>query len=260
MNYKTIKIEKNLNFVNLILNRPEVHNALNEELISEFLNALEKLKEEDFRVLILRGEGKSFCSGGDISYLKKVSDMDYQTNLEEAKKLADLMYSLYFFPKPTIAIGQGNIFGGGIGLISCCDFSFCDQSSVFSFSEVKLGIIPAVISPYVIRKIGISKSKELFLSGRRFFSNEAEKIGLITKSVEKEKIEEEVNNLISELLKNSPNAMKNIKILVEENIYSDLKLLKIKTSEFFAKIRSEQDAKEGFKAFLEKRKPNWYRE
>lgn len=260
MNYKTIKIEKKINIVELILNRPKVHNALNDELISEFLDALVKLKEEDFRVLILRGEGKSFCSGGDINYLKKTSEMDYQSNLEEAKKLADLMYSLYLFPKPTIAIGQGNIFGGGIGLIACCDFSFCDQNSVFSFSEVKLGIIPSVISPYVIRKIGMSKAKELFLSGRRFFSKEAEEIGLITKSVQKEKIEEEVNNLISELLKNSPNAMKYIKILIEENIHSDLELLKMKTSEFFAKIRSEQEAKEGFKAFLEKRKPNWYRE
>ncbi len=261
MEFKTIKIFINSHLATIVLNRPEVHNALNEEMIVELTQALELLRNHTFRILILKGEGKSFCSGADIQYMKHLGEQSYLKNVEEAKKLADLLYALYFFPKPTISIGKGNIMGGGIGLVACCDFSFCTRETFFSFSEARLGILPAVISPYIIRRIGLSKTKELFLSAKKFQSIEAQKIGLITKSVKQERIDLEVNHLVSEILKNAPNALKNIKLLLEENLKnSDLLYLKDYTSHLLAQIRSSEEAKEGFLAFLEKRKPNWYKD
>lgn len=261
MDFKTIKMYRESNIVTILLNRPEIHNALNQQMISELSQVLNMLKQEHFRVLLFKGEGKSFCSGADIEYMKQLAEQNYQENVEDAKRLADLLYTLYFFPKPTIAIGKGNIFGGGIGLLACCDFSFCTKETVFSFSEARLGILPAVISPFVVRRIGISKTKELFLSAKRFNAIEAQRMGLITKLVLEKQLDVEVRNLISEILKNGPNALQNIKYLLEENIRNfDLLKLKDYTSRVLAEVRTSEEAKEGLLAFLEKRKPSWCKE
>ncbi|GIX40300.1 MAG: methylglutaconyl-CoA hydratase [Leptospiraceae bacterium] len=242
----------------IILNRPNVHNALNEEMILELNTILEELKKEDFKILIIRGEGKSFCSGADLNYMKKMKHYTLEENKNDALQLAELMYNIYTFPKPTISIGHGSIMGGGIGLIACTDFSLCEKESKFAFSEVLLGLIPAVISPYIIRKMGFSKTKELFLTGRIFNSEEAEKWGLITKSLDKMEMDNYLHHLIKQLLKSSPNAIKEIKHLMEINLKYDLENLKHITSEIIAKLRITEEAQEGISAFFEKRKPQWY--
>ncbi|MFN3604660.1 MAG: enoyl-CoA hydratase-related protein [Leptonema sp. (in: bacteria)] len=261
MKYKTLKVDIHSDIGYLSLNRPKVHNAINGEMIIEFLDALNQLKETQIRVLILQGEGNSFCSGADVNYMKALGEMDETQNIHEAKKLAELLYNLYYFPKPTIAIAKGNVYGGGIGVLGCCDFSFCTTNTVFAFSEIKLGLIPSVISPYIIRRIGVSKTKELFLSGRKFDSFEAEKIGLVTKALNEKDLEQEVQLLISELFKTAPNVVIEVKMLIEENLRNlDLQTIQEYTSSLLAKIRKGEEAKEGLKSFLEKKKPNWYKE
>ncbi len=257
MNNKTIEIKKESYVYTISLNRPEVHNALNEEMILEFLQILKEIKEEPFRLLIINGKGKSFCSGADLNYMKNMKNYSFEENKNDANNLANLMYELYHFPKTTLCIGHGAIMGGGIGILACCDFSFCDESTIFSFSEVNLGLIPAVISPYIIRKIGISRTKELFLLGNRFDSSFAEQIGLITKFIKKEEQEEYLKNFVETLLKKPPNAIKEIKTLMELNLKYNLEELKLMTSELIAKIRISEEAQEGISAFLEKRKPKW---
>lgn len=257
MDYKTLELQKESTVYTIIFNRPEVHNALNEEMILEMLLLLRNIQKESFRILILKGKGKSFCSGADLNYMKKMKQYSLDENKKDALNLANLMYELYHFPKITICIGHGAIFGGGIGILACCDFSFCEESTQFSFSEVKLGLIPAVISPYIIRKIGFSKAKELFLSGSIFDSSYAEKIGLISKSLKKEEMDEYLKTFLKEMLKKPPQAIKEIKSLIELNTKHDLERLKEITSEYIANIRVSEEAQEGISAFLEKRTPKW---
>ncbi len=260
MDFETILLNKEKEIYTITLNRPDVHNAINELMIEELNSVLTSLKNEDFRILILKGNGKSFCSGADLNYMKNMKNFTHEENQKDAFNLAQLMYNLYKFPKITIAIGHGSIMGGGIGLIACCDFSICESNTKFAFSEIRLGLIPAVISPYILRKIGISKTKELFLTGSIFSSNEAEKWGLITKSVSKEEILSSLNQMISKLLECAPNAIKEIKELIEINLTHNLDELRIKTPEIIANIRISSEAQEGIQAFFEKRKPYWYKE
>lgn len=260
MEFHTIFINKQNEVCTITLNRPDVHNALNELMIEELNFALTSLKNQDFKILLLKGNGKSFCSGADLNYMKNMKKFTLEENQKDAFKLAQLMYNLYKFPKITIAIGHGSIMGGGIGLIACCDFSICESDTKFAFSEIRLGLIPAVISPYIIRKMGIAKTKELFLSGSTFTSWEAEKWGLITKSVSREEISSSLNQMISKLLECAPNAIKEIKELIEINLLYNLEDLQIKTSEIIANIRISPEAQEGIQAFFEKRKPYWYKE
>jgi methylglutaconyl-CoA hydratase len=260
MEFQTILINKHDDVCTITLNRPDVHNALNELMIEELNLALTSLKNEDFRILLLKGNGKSFCSGADLNYMKNMKNFTLEENQKDAFNLAQLMYNLYKFPKITIAIGHGAIMGGGIGLIACCDFSICESETRFSFSEIRLGLIPAVISPYIIRKIGISKAKELFLTGSIFSSYEAEKWGLITKSISQQEIQKFSKEMIQQLLSCPPNTIKEIKELIEINLTYNLEELKIKTSEIIANIRISKEAQEGIQAFFEKRKPYWYKE
>ncbi len=255
MNFIELKQESHV--YTIILNRPDVHNALSDKMIQEFLLVLKKIKEDPFRLLVIKGNGKSFCSGADLNYMKNMKDFSFEENKNDANILADLMYELYHFPKSTLCIGHGAIMGGGIGILACCDFSICDESAKFSFSEVHLGLIPAVISPYIIRKIGISKTKELFLSGIKFDSSYAEQIGLITKFIKKDEQDVYLKNFIKEMIQKPPEAIKAIKQLIELNLKFDLEELKLITSELIAKIRISEEAQEGISAFLEKRKPKW---
>ncbi len=257
MKFNHIELQQEKNIITIVLNRPEVHNALNESMIKELNVAIEELWNKDFRILILKGNGKSFCAGADLNYMKNIAQYNFEENVEDAKNLANLLYKIYNFPKPTIAIGHGNIIGGGIGLISCCDFSFCENTTLFVFSEVKLGLIPAVISPYIIRKIGIQKTRELFLTGEKFNAEFAEKIGLITRSVKKEEMDSIIYRYLELLISNAPSALKEIKELIEINLNHNLEELKNITSEIIAKIRSSKEAQEGMASFLEKRKPKW---
>ena len=256
---KTIQIETQNDLGIIWLNRPEVRNAMNGEMIDEIITGLKKLNNnKNIRTIILRGKGKTFCSGADLNWMKEVVKYGYKQSVEESKILANAFYQIYTSPKPTIAIVHGAAIGGANGLLAACDFVFCANDTVFSLSEVKIGLVPAAISPYVVKRVGEFLARELFLSGRRFNGKEAEKNGLANKSVSNDKLDETLMDTVKLLRTSGPEAMRNAKELLF-NISNNMTLEQAipYTAELIAKMRISDEGQEGMNSFLEKRKPNW---
>lgn len=259
---KTIIIKKSDNCVsNIILNQPKKHNALSPLMIKELSESFDELKEDRHtKVLIISAEGKSFCAGGDLDWMKEQILSDRQTRIHEARKLADLLYKMYLFPKPLIAQVEGNAFGGGIGIISVCDVAISNENIKLALTETKLGLIPATISPYVISKIGSSNAIDLFTSARTFFPPEAKNIGLIKSFCNKENIDNVINEEAHFFLANGPSAVSASKNLVR-NLSAKIDEDTIKfTVEALADVWENPESIEGINAFFEKRKPNWIME
>lgn len=257
-NFETIifKVENNVGYV--ILNRPDVHNAFNDKMIEELQIVFEEIERHpDVRVVVLRGEGKSFCAGADLNWMKMVKDYSYEENLKESLALAEMLYKIYSCPKTTIARVQGYAIGGGTGLVAVCDIAIASSEAKFSFSEVKLGLIPACISPYVIKKCGEGKTRELFLTGERITAEKAYAVGLVNKVVTPPELDNVVQELISQLLSSGPEAIKKCKELVSKVPQMTYEEMKRYTAEVIAQMRISDEAQEGMKAFLEKRKPRW---
>ena len=167
--FETLEFEKQDDVGILWFNRPDIHNAFNERMISEIIDAIERVNAmEDIRVLILRGRGKSFCAGADLNWMRAVSTYTYEQNYAESFQLSKCFYAIYTCAKPTIAMVHGAAIGGANGLLSACDMAYCEENTTFSLSEVKIGIVPACISPYVIKRVGECNARELMLTGRRF--------------------------------------------------------------------------------------------
>lgn len=259
MNFDTIDIEIRASIGTVWFNRPEIHNAFNEKMIREIMLALGSLSDnEAVKIVILRGRGKSFCAGADLNWMRDVANYTYEQNLEESLNLSKCFHAIYTFPKPTIAIVHGAAIGGANGLLAACDFAYCEENTTFSLSEVKIGIIPACISPYVTKRVGEYAAKELMLTGKRFHGAEAFRHGLVNASYEKEQLENAVNEVIAQLLTSGPAAMTHCKQLLL-NLCNDWSLEDAigKTAEIIADIRQSDEGQEGMAAFLEKRKPNW---
>ncbi len=259
---KTIELEINKDLGIIWLNRPQVRNAMNGEMIDEIIEALDILAEnKEVRIVVLRGRGKSFSSGADLNWMKDVVNYGFEQSVKESTVLAQCFNKIYMFPKPTIAIVHGAAIGGANGLLSACDFAYCADDTIFSLSEVKIGLVPAAISPYVIKRIGEYAAKELFLTGRRFNGKEAEKYRLVNKSVPAEKLDEVLEETVKLLRTSGPEAMKHAKELIF-NVSNKLSLEEAipYTAELIAKMRISEEGQEGMKAFLEKRKPNWIKE
>ncbi|RXS44192.1 gamma-carboxygeranoyl-CoA hydratase [Idiomarina sp. 29L] len=241
----------------LTLNRPEVHNAFDDVMISELLQALKNVEDsEQARVLVLRSEGKNFSAGADLNWMRSMADKNYQQNVEDAGELGLLMERLDLLSKPSIALVQGAAFGGAVGLAACCDIVLAQPHSSFCLSEVKIGLIPAVISPYVVRTIGEKQSRRYMLTAERFFADEAQKLGLVNDVVDD--FEEPLNNLLDALLANSPQAVTACKELIRNvgsrPINKDVRDHTIKA---IAEIRVSDEGQEGLSAFLEKRPAAW---
>ena len=199
----------------LTLNRPERHNAIDDELIQELTAQLRKLAKEDaVRVVILAGEGKSFSAGADLNWMRRMADYSNEENVADAATLAELLRTLDHLPKPTIARVHGAAIGGGIGLVACCDMAVASDVATFSLSEVKLGLIPATIGPYVVRAIGERNARRVFLSAERFNAQTAWNMGLIHEITTPEGLDGAVERLVSTLLQNGPQAMAEAKALV----------------------------------------------
>ncbi len=250
MEFKYIKtgIKSEIGFI--VLNRPDYHNALLPEMIFEIRKALTEFEGKNIRFLFFEGEGKSFCSGMDLHHMKNIANLAENENLRDAENLSEMFNQIYKFPKITVLFGQGNIFGGGLGFIGACDLCYCDQKTIFSFSEIKLGLIPAVISPYVIRKIGLQKAKELFLTGERFTASKAYTIGLITESIGNLDLEKK-RKILNQLLENSPNAMNNIKsLMLQYELLSIEDSINKGNSKILASIRKHPEAVEVINAFF----------
>lgn len=243
----------------LILNNPEKHNAFNHEILAEFLKRLNELEtQSDLRVLILKSQGAHFSAGADLAWMQKVVDYSEAENRADSQLLADLMSALYHFSKPTIALVQGAAYGGANGLIACCDLAIATPESRFCFSETKLGIIPAVISPYVIAAIGERAARRYFLTAEVFDASVAKQLGLIHEISDRDQLETQGQTFAELLLKNGPEALKAAKRLISavSNARITPELID-HTVQAIAAIRVSPEGQEGLKAFLEKRKPRW---
>jgi methylglutaconyl-CoA hydratase len=260
--YKTIEIFSENNVVTIWLNRPEIHNAFNEEMISELKCYFEEsVNDNNTRLIIMRGRGKSFCAGADIKWLKSVLDYDFEKNYEDGLKLSKCLYAIYNCPIPTMAIVHGASMGGANGLLAACDFAYATHDTTFSLSEVKIGIIPAAISPYIIKRVGEFNAKELTITGKRFKGEEAEKYNLINSSLTESELEEKIESVTNLILSSGPNAVRKGKELINNVVNNiDLHEAVAYTAKMIAEIRQSDEGQEGMNSFLEKRKPNWINE
>jgi methylglutaconyl-CoA hydratase len=257
--YQTIQFEIKDDIGTIWLNRPEIHNAFNEVMISELIDCFEEIKKMDeIRIVVLRGRGKSFCAGADLNWMRAVANYSYEQNFKESLNLSKCFYTIYTCAKPTIAVVHGAAIGGANGLLASCDFAYAEDNTTFSLSEVKIGIVPACISPYVTKRVGEFGSRELMLTGRRIKGKEAEHFRLVNKSLAAEELEEYLTSVISLLRTSGPKAMGHCKNLIfnisnKETLEQALE----STAKMIAEIRASEEGQEGMAAFLEKRKPKW---
>jgi len=255
---RTVRVETAGKIGRVTFCRPEVHNAFNDQVIDEMTFAFKRLKtDSDVRVVILSGDGKSFCAGADLNWMRRVKDSAFEDNLDEARRLADLFWDIYSFPKPVVGRINGAAIGGGTGFVAVTDIAVAAQSAVFSFSEVKIGVVPACISPYVIRRVGEGKAREFFLTGERLTSDRALEAGLVNRVVPDEMLDATVNGLVESLLSSGPEAIRVCKELLQTVPTLMVDDFKEYTARVIAELRQSPEGQEGMDAFLNKRKPNW---
>ncbi|MGM0621757.1 MAG: enoyl-CoA hydratase-related protein [Bacteroidota bacterium] len=257
LKYITIKIDRNR--ADLILNRPDRHNALNPELIGEFRDALKSITQKsEIHFLVIWGNGKSFCAGADISWLASAGEKSIQENQEEYLQIPTLLKELRDVPQITIAAVHGNVLGGANGIISACDFVIAEQSTAFAFGEIRLGIIPATIMPFVAQRLSVQHMKKLMYTGSRFLAPEAKNSGLVDFIAEDGERFSENDLLIKELSSSSPNALRACKNLLHEIDTGKVTTTSTeKTAQLLAQLTHSEGGREGLQAFLEKRKPIW---
>ncbi len=243
------------------LSRPEVRNAFNDEVIAELSQAFVQLGDDaQARVIVLQAEGPAFCAGADLNWMRRMADYSREENEQDAQKLAFMLRTIYECPKPTIARVQGDVYAGGMGLVAACDMAVSVDTANYCLSEVKLGLIPATIGPYVIRAMGPRAAHRYFLSAERFDAAEALRIGFVHQLVPAERLDAAVDAWVQALLAASPNAIKECKKLVQYVADRDItRLLIDHTVKAIADIRASDEGKEGVQSFLNKRKPAWVR-
>jgi methylglutaconyl-CoA hydratase len=241
------------------LNRAEVHNAFNDAIIADLTGTLRRLGDDDkVQAVVLRAEGKSFSAGADLGWMQRMANYGHAENLADAGALAELMRVLNFLPKPTVARVQGAAFGGGVGLVACCDIAIASDAASFSLSEVRLGLIPAVISPYVVAAIGERAARRYFLTAERFNAAEALRIGLIHQVVPADQLDTAIDALRARLSEGGPKAQNAAKDLIFAVAHRPVDAGLIHdTAERIATIRASSEGREGLAGFLEKRKPAW---
>jgi len=257
--YSTIDVAVGSGIGIVTLNRPEVHNAFNETLIAELTAALRKVGDDPaVRAVVIIGAGPSFCAGADLNWMKKMAGFSRAQNLADAKALAKMLETLNEIPKPTIARVHGAAYGGGVGIIACCDIAIGTQDSVFAFSEARLGLIPATISPYVVEAIGARAARRLFLTAEGFSAAEAFRIGLLHDLTVAEELDARVDEVLGLLLKAGPGAQADCKSLLRAvaNRAIDAPLI-AETAKRVAAVRASAEGKEGVAAFLAKRRAAW---
>jgi len=244
------------------LNQPEIHNAFDDKLIVQLTDIFSRINQnKDVRVMVLAAAGKSFSAGADLNWMQRMATYSYEQNLADANALAKMFFILNTMDKPTIAKVQGAAFGGAVGLVACCDMAIGSKLSKFCLSEVKLGLIPATISPYVIDALGARIARRYFVTAEVFSATRARRLGLLSEAVVEEELDSTIENLIQHILKNSPAAIKEAKQLifeVQNKPISD-NLIAI-TSEKIAQLRVSEQGQEGLNAFLQKRRANWVTE
>jgi methylglutaconyl-CoA hydratase len=256
---KFIKTNMTNRILTITLARSSVMNALNPEMIKEVTNVFQSAsKNKQIRVVVVDAEGAIFCAGADLKWMKDSIKQSKKANLASANALYDMYYSIYSSPKPVIVKIQGSAFGGGVGLIACCDIAIMSANSTLSLSELKLGLIPSTIAPFFQRKIGLHKLKYYGLISKKIPAEECKRIGLVHDTVtSQEQLDNKANEYIETFLSLSPQAITRFKKLCDDIEYLSAKKAKKITSQEIADIRTTKEAQEGLSAFFEKRKPNW---
>ncbi|WP_217474186.1 gamma-carboxygeranoyl-CoA hydratase [Stutzerimonas stutzeri] len=258
--FTTVQLERDpRGFATLWLDRPEKNNAFNAEMIRELVLAIDQVQaDKDLRFLLLRGRGKHFCAGADLAWMQQSAQLDFNANLADARELAELMYSLYHLKLPTLAVVQGAAFGGAVGLVACCDMAIGAQDAVFSLSEVRIGLAPAVISPFVVKAIGERATRRYAITGERFSGERARELGLLSETYAAAELDDALHGWLDNLMLNSPQAMRASKDLLREASSASVSpALRRYTENAIARIRVSPEGQEGLNAFLEKRKPAW---
>lgn len=258
---ETLKIERHGHLAEITLNRPEIHNAFNDVLVSELTQVLELAEQKpEIHAVMLTGAGPSFCAGADTNWMRDMVKASKLENKEDSLRTARLMRVLNFLSKPTIARVNGPAYGGGVGLIACCDVAIGVDNACFSLSEVKLGLVPAVISPYVVDAIGLRRARRLFVTGEVFDARHAATIGLLHEAVPADALDQTVAGIVANMEKTAPYARREAKRLAMRVAGRDERAqTKIDTenADLIARMRVAEEGQEGLSAFLEKRSPNW---
>ncbi len=259
MNWQSIDITMHERVATVTLDRPDVRNAFNEATIAELALAFDELgRDEDVRAIVLAANGPAFCAGGDLNWMKQMAGYSDAENLADATKLADMLRTIYLCPKPVVAKIQGDCYAGGMGLVAACDVAVAVEGANFCLSEVKLGLIPATISPFVIKAMGENAARRYFLTAERFSAHEAHRIGFVHEVVAFDALDGAVAAIVKALVTNSPNAVQQAKVLVRDIAGRPVdNALLADSAERIAAIRASGEGREGVASFLEKRKPSW---
>jgi methylglutaconyl-CoA hydratase len=259
MAYTTLTISREGKTATVTLNRPDVRNAFNEITIAEITQAFRGLDaEQELRAIVLAANGPAFCAGADLNWMKKMAGYTHAENHADALQLAEMLRTIYLCSKPVVARVQGDCYAGGMGLVAACDIIVAASEANFCLSEVKLGLIPATISPYVIKAMGENASRRYFLTAERFSAQEALRIGFAHEAVAADMLDAKVAEIVKALVNNSPNAVQHAKVLVRDVAGKTVNdALLADTAERIAQIRASEQGREGVASFLEKRKPAW---
>jgi methylglutaconyl-CoA hydratase len=259
MTYDTLLVTVADKVATVTLNRPDLRNAFNEGAIAELARVFDELGRHDaVRAIVLAANGPSFCAGADLNWMKKMAGYSHDENEADAMRLAEMLRTIYLCPKPVVARVQGDCYAGGMGLVAACDIVVASDTAGFCLSEVKLGLIPATISPYVIKAMGEQAARRYFLTAERFDAAEAQRIGVAHAVVAPEALDATVAGIVKALVNNSPHAVRQAKTLVREIVGQPVDdALLLDTAGRIAAIRASTEGREGVASFLEKRKPTW---
>ena len=257
--HQTLDVTVENRVATVTLNRPDVRNAFNETTITELALAFDELgRREDVRAIVLAANGVAFCAGADLNWMKKMAAYSDAENLDDATRLADMLRTIYLCPKPVVAKVQGDCYAGGMGLVAACDIVVAVEEANFCLSEVRLGLIPATISPYVIKAMGENAARRYFVTAERFGAQEAHRIGFAHEVVPAAELDAHVALVVKALLSNSPHAVRQAKVLVRDMAGQPVSdALVADTALRIAHIRASSEGREGVASFLEKRKPSW---
>ncbi len=258
MIFKTIKCEVINRVVWFTMRRPETRNAFDEVMIAEIHEAIDAVTGiDEIRAIVITGEGTAFSAGANIDWMRRMGEEDFESNYKDALGLAFMLDAIASCPKPTIARVNGPAIGGGTGLVAACDIAVAVDTAFFSFSEVKIGLVPACIAPYVIRKVGEGRARELFITGRRLTSQEGREYGLVNFLAASDNLDEEVEGLLKQIISSGPAAVASAKQLVRSVTGMTREDFIEYTARMIAELRTSPEGRQGTRAFLEKRKPDW---
>src|SRR5919112_5435537 len=253
-----LKLTRSGPVVTVTLTRPDAHNALNAALIEELTRCFEDISDDDgVRVVVLAGEGRSFCAGADIGYMRETANFTYEDNLDDARRLATMYWTIDECPKPLVARVHGVALGGGSGLVAVADVVVAEEETRFAFTEVRLGIAPATIAPFVVRKIGASHARSLFITGERFGAVRAREIGLVHNLAPRDGLDAAVEEKVDEILQGGPVAQATVKALLRRVETNEPMGGPGVTPRVISELRTGEEGQEGLAAFLEKREPDW---